>query len=138
MDKKIAFISIVCGTLLFILVFVAQLFFRIYSGVIRTTELHIGQAIFLSSYLLIAALFIFLCNIKQHKFFLYIIIPILLGIILFVASQLYHGGLLIIDPFAFMWYYFLCGFWAVGIFSGIIDLSLSYFMRRSSKIQKNL
>lgn len=135
MKKKIAYFSFACGIILFILTFTCQVFFKIYSKASNLNELYVLEAIFLITYLI--TFYFFLAKYKKiNKMILYIVIPLVLGCVLDMSSSMYYyiryGSKILIGVPDFFFFYLASGFWSVGVFSGLIDLFLSYILRKKS------
>jgi hypothetical protein len=133
MKKKICCFSIICGTVLFVLILIC-----IFFNTKRLMELSVHAAIFLFNYWIIAYILIIYWK-NMHKIFLYILLPFFLSFILFILAQLlYYRGKIYLYPLSFLFYYFASCFWVIGIASYLIDIILSYFMRKNPYDQNKI
>lgn len=128
----IACFSLACGTVLFVLIFICQAFFKIYPGAMNLNSLVALDGIFLIAYLTSAY---FLVRYKKiNKIMLYIAIPFFICLALYVFSDFYnylcYGSRIVISTSGFFFFYIASGFWALGILSGLIDIILSCIMRK--------
>lgn len=133
MEKKIICFSISCGSIFFITMFICQFFFKIHPNAMDINKIYVYDTIFLMSYALIVCFFLIQYK-NVNKFILYIVIPFFLGCIIYFFSSLYYyicyGSRITIDVHSFLFFYFAIGFWAVGVFSCLVDLVLSYIIQQ--------
>jgi hypothetical protein len=125
-----------CGSVLFVLIFMCQIFFRIYSNTSNLTALYINDIVFLFLYWIVSYIIILFSKKGSKiflKIFIYIILPFFLSCVLLILAQalFYRGTLnLIFDFITLLFLYFVFGFWAIGLLSGLIDLIISYLLRK--------
>lgn len=142
MKTKIAYFSFFCGAILFILIFVCQFFFKIYSNGSNLNKQYVLDAIFLTTY----SVAFCLCLLKWkniNKIILYIVIPFGIGCSIRIFSSIYYytfyGSYIFFCYLDILYFYFALGFWSVGVFGGGIDLIISNCLQneKSTTVNKN-
>lgn len=133
MKTKIAFLSLSCGILIFVLIFVWQIFFTVYPG-INMKPLYIADAIFLLFYITIFSMSLIKYK-SANKILLYIVVPFGVGCIIKIFLSIYYfifyGSNMFLHPRSILYFYFFSGFWSVGVFGGLIDLLITSNCRQS-------
>lgn len=138
MNKKITCLSMILGTILYVLVFICQFFFKIYSNAMNLKGIFITDALFLAVYWIIVYILVFCWKKNVHKILLYALLPFFLSLFFYIASEFYyssHHPMLSVESFLF--FYLAAGYWTFSIFSGIIDLGITFFLNRKKSAPIN-
>lgn len=126
--NKIAYFSILFGSTIFAMIFIFQLFFKIYPNAINLPAIWIFDVLLLGSYITIAHILLSK-NIYVNRIILYIVLPFFLNSFIFLLFQLYYRSPYYLYPVYFLFYYCCIGTWVISIVAIISDIILSCIFR---------
>jgi hypothetical protein len=139
MKKKIISFTVVSGTAIYILMFIFQVFFRVYSHVKNFDTIYPASVTFSICYFV--STFIFLLLLKNaNKYFYYILLPILCAVISYTYTTIRLPGKLfllsrqeflfsyIVEDFLFSYLFY--GFFTIHIFCWSIDWIITFFYKK--------
>jgi hypothetical protein len=138
MKKKIIGFSVITGTAIYILMFIFQVFFRVYSHVKAFERIYPTSVTFIICYFVSA--FIFLLLLKNaNKYFFYVLLPILYVVITYVYTTISHPGNIFLSKYEclfflivndFLFFYLVYGCVTIHIFCWSIDWITTFFYKK--------